>query len=298
MGSPVQTPSISSVATNVLRLLGAAENLVDRMIRRPQIPSICLAHLCELDTSPDTLVKLASDVGFDSVGLRLAPAVPGGIAYPLEVPGELEQLEATLLATRLEVASVELVRLSDSKQAHDYAPMFETAARLGARRVIAASDCTSVELAVNRMREVCDLALAFDLHIDLEFMPFRPLASLSDALDVVERADRVNGHILIDALHFHRARASIEDLRRLDPSLIGAFQICDGLLAAPTDLATEAREGRKMPGEGAFDLKLLVANLPARTPVAVEVPTYVSHKGLSQPDRLLQLHRSTRAVLE
>lgn len=96
MGSPVQTPSISSVATNVLRLLGAAENPVDRMIRRLKIPSICVAHLCELDTSPDTLVKLANDVGFDSVGLRLAPAVPGGIAYPLEVPGELEQPDRLL----------------------------------------------------------------------------------------------------------------------------------------------------------------------------------------------------------
>lgn len=282
----------------MLRVRVISQELTDPMTPCRQIPAICLAHLCELDTSPITLVKLAADAGFDSVGLRLTPALPTGAAYPLQGLGELEQLEATLLETQLTVASVELVRLSESIQAHDYAPMFETAARLGARRVIAASDCASVEMTIKRMREICDLALPCDLHVDLEFMPFRPLATLSDAIDVIERASKVNGHILIDALHLHRAGASIEDLRRIDPSLIGAFQICDGPLAAPTDLATEAREGRKMPGEGAFDLKLLSASLPENTPIAVEVPIYISHKSLAQSERLLNLHRTTRAVLE
>jgi hypothetical protein len=47
------------------------------------MPSFSLAALTVLELAPPALVDVAAACGYDHVGIRLLPAVPGGIAYPL-----------------------------------------------------------------------------------------------------------------------------------------------------------------------------------------------------------------------
>ena len=52
-------------------------------------PALTLSPLGFLELDPPTLLAVAAEAGFASVTLRLAPAVSGGVHYPL-APGSGE----------------------------------------------------------------------------------------------------------------------------------------------------------------------------------------------------------------
>jgi sugar phosphate isomerase/epimerase len=106
-------------------------------------------------------------------------------------------------------------------------------------------------------------------------MAWRQVASLPDAVRVVEAAGRPNGAVLIDALHLARTGGSPEDVRAVPPGLIRHAQLCDAPAEAPRSMDAiiqEARAGRLLPGDGALPLAALVAALPPTTPLSIEVP--------------------------
>jgi sugar phosphate isomerase/epimerase len=131
-------------------------------------------------------------------------------------------------------------------------------------------------------------------------MPFRPVQSFSDAVEIVRRADRPNAHILVDALHFFRSASSLEDLACADPAMLGTFQICDApqLAPAPEDLVTEARTRRLLPGEGGLPLRSLINGLPPGIPFGIEVPLASQFPTLDPTVRAALLVDSTRRFLE
>jgi sugar phosphate isomerase/epimerase len=177
---------------------------------------------------------------------------------------------------------VELVALDRSLDVASLAPMLEAGAEIGATRVIAAGDDADPSVVGDKLAAVCELARDFAMAVDVEFMPFRAVRSLEDAVDLIRRADQPNAHILLDALHFYRSGSSLDTLRNLASGVIGSFQICDGPRQAPADLAHEARNARLLPGLGELDLAALIAQLPSGLPIGVEVPMGVSHPALSR----------------
>ena len=57
----------------------------------------------------------------------------------------------------------------------------------------------------DRLAALCDLAAAHAMTVELEFMPFRALATLGQAIDAVARAARPNARVVIDTgLHAKR----------------------------------------------------------------------------------------------
>jgi hypothetical protein len=74
------------------------------------MPAFSLAALTALELSPPALIDVAAACGYDQVGIRLLPAVPGGIAYPLmEDEASLKETIARLDATGIAVADLEVV---------------------------------------------------------------------------------------------------------------------------------------------------------------------------------------------
>ena len=132
-------------------------------------------------------------------------------------------------------------------------------------------------------------------------MPFKPVKSLDDAVRVLQMAGNpANGFILLDALHFYRSNSSLEQLRALDPKLIGTFQICDAPATAPATiegLTFEARQRRLLPGHGGLDLRALMAAMPRGLEIGVEVPLALDHPDLSALERAKLSATETRAFL-
>ncbi len=259
-----------------------------------------LAALGFLELEPPELIDVAAASGFSSVSLRTWAAVPGGPEYPL-TEGYRVALEtrARADATGVGILQVELVSLARDVPIDDYRPSLEGGAAVGAERVVACGDDEDLGVLADRLAALCDLAAELDMAVDVEFMPFRQLATLQQALALVEHVGRPNAHVMVDALHLFRSGGTAAEVAAAPPGRIGVCQLCDAPWAAPPPehLAAEARERRLPPGTGELLLDDLLAALPVDTPLAAEVPNDVLFSGLAPVERARIAFRSTSALL-
>ena len=91
------------------------------------MPSFSLAALTVLELAPPALIDVAAACGYDYVGIRLLPAMAGGIAYPLmEDEAGLKETLARLDATDITVADLEVVAFRPETEIASFAAFFET----------------------------------------------------------------------------------------------------------------------------------------------------------------------------
>ncbi|WP_065751923.1 sugar phosphate isomerase/epimerase family protein [Bradyrhizobium paxllaeri] len=239
-------------------------------------PVLGLAHLTALELSPPALVTEAAHAGFASIGLRFVPATAGGPAYPTRVGTEAHRaLKQVLAAEGVRVSDIEFIQLTPDIDVQAFAGVFEAAADLGAISVIVSGDDHDPARLAAHFAELCDLALPFGLRVDLEFMRWRAIGALPQALAIVRQAGKSNGAILVDALHLTRSGGKAGDLISIPDEWLRAAQICDAGADAPTTEAAiiaEARAGRLPPGGGSLPLGELLAALPADAFLSVEMP--------------------------
>lgn len=245
--------------------------------------------------SPQQLIPIAADAGFDLVDLRLSPATPDDRVYAGDALTALcRELRPILRDVGLAVWDVEIIRLNDRTKPEAYLPLVEAAASLGARRMKLVCDSEDHGRAVEVLGRLCDLAAPFGLVMDLEYMIFSGVRSLRSAIGLVEAAARPNLRVLVDALHWVRAK-DMAELGAADQARIGYVQLCDGPLRGPTDrqgLTQEARTNRLAPGEGEFPLDELLAAMPPDCVASLEVPLPPGADPLAHARRLCQSARA------
>jgi sugar phosphate isomerase/epimerase len=258
-----------------------------------------LAALGFLELEPPALIDVAARAGFSMVSVRTRAAVPGGPEFPLTA-GSRRSREtlARIRDTGVGILQVELLQLGRDTDVASTRAMLEGAAALGASRVVATGDDPDDHVLADRLARLCDLAAEYRMIVDLEFMPFRHLATLPQALRVVALAARDNACVMIDALHLFRSGGTVADVAAAAESRLGVCQLCDAPLAAPPrdQLAVEAREQRLLPGGGELPLRSLLEALPGALLVA-EVPMGAQSPALSPAERARLVHRSTSALL-
>lgn len=262
--------------------------------------SFSLSHLTVLDVGPPNLVSLAASAGFREFGLRLVSPVPGGIAYPLRAGTEaLRETRQRMKDLDVRLSDIEVVRLAADTDIAEYLSVFEAGAELGARRVCVNIDDADRARVIDRFGALCDLAAPFDLALDVEFMIWRPVATLEDAVDVVASARRPNGFILVDALHLIRSGGQVSSIAAVDRKWIGSVQLCDAPFASPPaeKIIEEARGSRLLPGQGELPLLPLLAAIGDDVPIAVEVPMSASHPDLSPLERASRAYQATERLL-
>jgi sugar phosphate isomerase/epimerase len=257
-----------------------------------------LAHLTALELSPPALVTEAARAGFASVGLRVVPATTGGPAYPTRVGTEAHRaIKQILTAEGIRVSDIEFIQLTPEVDVQAFAGVFEAAADLGAISVTVSGDDHDHARLTAHFAELCDLAIAFGLRVDLEFMRWRAIGALPQALAIVRAANKSNGAVLVDALHLTRSGGKAADLISISGEWLRAAQICDAGADAPSTEAAiiaEAREGRLPPGEGSLPLGDLLAALPADAFLSVEMPM----PALATRPRIAAAHDATRRLLD
>jgi sugar phosphate isomerase/epimerase len=148
---------------------------------------------------------------------------------------------------------------------------------------------------------LCDVAQRFELTVDIEFVPWLAVSSLSDAARMVRTVAHPALGIAVDALHFDRSRSGLCELAALPRPWFRYVQLCD----APAEWSGEreallhvATRERLFPGEGAIDLAGLLRALPAGIPVALEIPRAELSRTMAAPERLRLAVQATRRVLE
>jgi sugar phosphate isomerase/epimerase len=255
-----------------------------------------------LELPPPEMVSVAAEVGHTHVGLRLIPATPEEVSHPMvgDTPVVRETL-ARLADTGIGVLDAEIFRLRPDTRVADHLPAMETAARLGARHLLAAGNDPDEGRLTDRFGAFCDAAAAFGLGAVLEFMPWTDARDLVQAARIVAGADRPNGGVLIDAFHFRRSRSRIEDVGRLvPPGRLPYVQLCDVPAEPPADMAgmvAEARSERRFPGEGGVDLVGLLRALPPGVPLSLEIPTHRLARTVGALERARRALAATEVLL-
>jgi len=236
-----------------------------------------LAHLSALDLTPPELIMVAAEGGYDYVGLRLVAVTPGGAAWDLKNDKRMRTLtKAAIIQTGVGVLDVELARLEPHTDVRAFLDCLEGGAEIGARHVLTQADDEDVQRLTDNFAALCDLAAPFGLTCDLEFIPWLRTRDLLGAATLLRAADRDNGGLMIDSLHFARAECSLDHLDEMPRSWFHYVQLCDATKAAPPTLQGllyAAREERLFPGDGELDIVGLMRKLPKDIPIALEIPT-------------------------
>ena len=263
----------------------------------PSVP-LSFAHLAALDVPPADLVEVLAKAGFASACVRTRKAGPGSPEYPLSTAAERQEVKARIAATGVTIEQIEMVCLGPSLDVEELKPMLEVGVDIGATRLVTCGDDADFSLVAGKLAEVCELARGYGMSVDIEFMPFRPMRTLGDALQVLKLADQPNAYLMFDALHFRRSNSSMEDLRSVPAQLIGAYQLCDAPAEPPADLMFEARNARLLPGQGGLGLDEIMDASPADVPIAVEVPLQAHYPHLDVVERCKLMASGTRTFLE
>ena len=154
--------------------------------------------------------------------------------------------------------------------------LIDAAAEVGARNVLTVSRGLEPARFADRFAELCDHAAPAGITVVVEPTLLYSVSTLAEAQQVVARAGRPNGAILADNLHLDRAGGNaIEALRRLDPALLPYAQICDGP-ARPAEgsragLFSDARDERRLLGDGELPVREFLAALPQGIPLSLEI---------------------------
>ncbi|TCJ16377.1 sugar phosphate isomerase/epimerase [Parasulfuritortus cantonensis] len=263
---------------------------------------LSLAFLTIPDAGPVEAIRIAARAGFTHVGLRLLPATASEPGYPLsDDDGLLRETQAALRDTGVRVGDVEIVHLKPDTEIADCRPFLDRVAMLDARYVTVVGDDELEARLIDNFARLCEMAAPLGITANLEPMTWTRTACLAQALRVVEQACQPNVGILVDALHFHSAGSSLDELRTLPASWLPLAQICD----APLDFARDpdtvrqlARTARLFPGEGELDLRSFLSRIPESAIISVEVPNREMLACLTPMQRAERAWRSAVNLLE
>lgn len=262
---------------------------------------IGLAALTVLDCDPFEQLSLAERHGFDSIGLRLLPAVPGTTAYPLhEDPEAFARFRQRLADSPVEVFDLEIVRIGEGFDPDAYDAFFEAGAALGARAVLIGGDDPDRARLTDSYAHFALRCAAYGLVASLEFMPWSAVPTARDAVEIVAQAEGPGRGVLVDCLHVARSATTLEDVAAIPREWLHYGQLCDATVPTPPDIEDviyDARNRRLVPGEGGIDLPAIWAQLPRDLPVSIELPNEPERRRLGTDAWLERVLGAARRVL-
>ena len=235
-----------------------------------------LAYLTANASTVPQAVRIAVELGYAYVGLRVQPNGPGAPYQTLIGDAAvLRETQAVMRDTGVGVYDLEIIRIGEHFNVTDHAALMDIGQTLGAKAVLVAADDTHEQRLADNYARLCEAMRPYGLTGDLEFMPWTAVKDAKSAMRVIDLAGRPsNAGILVDALHFGRSTTTLADIAAIPRELLHYAQICDapaGLNFSHEELIHTARQERLLPREGTIDVTGLFATLPQDLPVSIEI---------------------------
>jgi sugar phosphate isomerase/epimerase len=206
----------------------------------------------EAPTATRTLHELfgaASSAGFTAVG------VDGFTVDRFQRTGGLvDELAAELKLLALSCTEIGVLSVGQTDGMDAATSLAALGAAVGAHLCITVVDAEVNGEAVARLKACAEILAPSAIRMALEFMPYGPLATLGEAIEICDAVGWDRCGILLDSWHFFNSGAPWPDLAALDGDQIPLVQINDARPPIGTDLKYESRFRRVPPGEGMFAL--------------------------------------------
>jgi sugar phosphate isomerase/epimerase len=120
----------------------------------------------------------------------------------------------------------------------------------------------TVDEVIEHYASTCDLAARYHVTCDLENLPMWGVKTLRQAWSIVASANRPDGGIVFDALHYVRSGSTLDMLKEIPGDRIHCVQLNDGPLRLPAGVTLEENcFDRGWPGTGEFPLVEIVRTL-------------------------------------
>ncbi|WP_192385179.1 sugar phosphate isomerase/epimerase family protein [Mesorhizobium silamurunense] len=252
------------------------------MQQQIDLRQVSVANLTIGRVDPVRFVETAASAGFGAVGLLLMTATPQPLEFEIiGKPDVMRTLKSALKSNAMRVFDVEAFVLSPSADLARFRKAMETGAELGATHISAIGTQLSKDgkFLSNSEREdlfgrLCDQAAQYGLHVGVEYMLYRDVATWRDALDLVQSAGRSNAGLIIDVLHHYRGAGTADDLASIPSNQIAYAQLSDATKVSPSihNLPAEARGDRLALGDGVIPLSDYLDALPDETQLVIETP--------------------------
>ncbi|MFJ1311459.1 sugar phosphate isomerase/epimerase family protein [Agrobacterium sp. P15N1-A] len=252
------------------------------MQKQIDLRHVSVANLTIGRADPVRFVEAAASAGFGTVGLLLMTATPQPLEFEIiGKPDVIRNVKSALKSNAMRVFDVEAFVLSPAADLTKFKRALETGAELGATHISAIGTQLSKDgfyLGKSEREDVfgrlCDQAADYGLHVGVEYMLYRDIATWRDALELVESAGRPNAGLIVDVLHHYRAGSAAEDLASVPAGRIAYAQLSDVSGASPTmdELPAEARGDRLALGDGEIPLSAYLDALPNDTQLVIETP--------------------------
>jgi sugar phosphate isomerase/epimerase len=226
----------------------------------------------------DVTVRVAAAVGFQGVSIYYDEYLSAQAAGWSDA-----DLRALLADHGIAIAELDgrMDWLPGDTRGPTPAEFIAAAATLGARSITVLEwrgrrigEIIPFEIAADAFSAVCDRAADHNLLAHIEYFPLSGIPDLGTAYEVIRRAGRANGGVMLDCWHHLRG----PDHGRVDAEVPGtsivAVQVSDIAPSPATDLGEEMMHHRLLPGAGVGDVASLVRELRGRgctAPLEVEV---------------------------
>jgi sugar phosphate isomerase/epimerase len=239
---------------------------------------LAIAYLTIENGTPVEQIEAAAAAGFDALGLRLL--APQGLRLAHDIVGNdalIREIRRACQRTGVSVLDVDVFTIAPSTDIKSLERAIATAAALGASIVQTVCDDPDAQRATQTFAALCAAAAGYSLIVAIEFMRWREVRTLEDALALVTGAGSPNAAICVDTLHLSRSGGTPAALAAVPPAFIPYVQLCDAPSKQPAldALLHEARRDRLYPGEGELWLDEVLDVMPSGIPISIEVPRIV-----------------------
>jgi sugar phosphate isomerase/epimerase len=242
-----------------------------------------LEMLTLLGMPPVEHVMLAAELGCVSISTGLSGLPLAQFGYPDFAPYRAWSLEhdvalrretkAALRDTGVHIGLAEGFRVRSDADLRDRAAALDIMAELGALRVNAVSMEPDIPRTYDQLAILAEMVTERGMKLIVEFAPPNAINTLTGALAAVDHVGRERCQVMLDAMHFFRSGATLDDVSVIDPSLIGYAQLCDApMISKGGPYMQEAMFGRMVPGTGELPLCEWIAALPTDLEIGLEVP--------------------------
>lgn len=221
------------------------------------------------EITPADMVRVASDAGYNSVGLWVAP----GDNWHRNTASEVA---AALQETGLVAIDVEVIWLQPGGKPDPlHHQIIALGGEVGAKNCLIVSSEPDREVTKHLYEDLCIHAERAGMRACLEYMAITEVKTLDDALDVVNAVDHPAGGILVDPFHHERVGHEPEKIREIPERWLSYAQLCDmperGVITDADAYFADAIDGRLAPGEGSIPVAAMTRALPADLPISLEI---------------------------
>lgn len=262
---------------------------------------LALHQITMTQGGPAGLVLFAAKAGLEKICLfTSSPKTEAGEnMFPVVAAGDREEFQSLLTDHGVSIVNAEYFPVMPEIDVIEYTGALELAAELGAKRAITHIHETDTTRIADQLGALCETVRGLGLEIGLEFTGFaKGCDSLEKAVKLHEAMNQANLRIAIDALHLFRTGGTLEQLKAVDPRIIGYAQICDGPHFRQSDDYVEEAMNRMIPGEGMFPLRGLIDLLGDHVDLDIEVPHFAPGPHFDAEGWALEAIAASKELLE